>query len=79
MENDNEVYNPESKTVDFSKMRATELPKVQRLIMPKPAPVNTEAVLVNIKEKIIEKGKEYKTKFYPIFGTSRCITSIVVQ
>ena len=41
-------------------MRATSLPTVQRLIMPKPAQIDDEAKMQNVKTKIMNVVKEYK-------------------
>ena len=40
-------------------MRATSLPTVQRLIMPKPATIDDEAKMQNVKTKIMNVVKEY--------------------
>ena len=59
-ENASEVFNIESKVMDYGKMRATTHPTVQRLIMPKPGNFQNEAIFQNHKDKLICKTIEYK-------------------
>ena len=50
-ENASEVFNMESKVMDYGKMHATTHPTVQRLIMPKPGNFQNEAIFQNHKDK----------------------------
>ena len=57
-----EVYNMSSKTADYANVKATDLPTVQRLFPPRPASLRRELAMQNMKEKMISKTKEYKSK-----------------
>ena len=46
MENEaREIFNPEEKTLDFRKMRVTDMPHNQRVQMPTPRPQEEEKIL----------------------------------
>ena len=43
-------------------VRATNIPTCQRIFPPKPATIRREVIMQNIKDKMINKVKEYKEK-----------------
>ena len=57
---DFKVLDIENKVADYANIRATDLPTVQRLFPPKPSTMRREIVMQNMKDKILNKVKEYK-------------------
>ena len=55
-----EVYDAKEKKLDYANLRATDIPTVQRLFPPKPASLRRETIMQNIKDKMLNKVKEYK-------------------
>ena len=54
-----EVVNLEKKTIDYSKVRATQIPTNPRLHMPKPCTLRQETAMSEMKERMVEKVNEY--------------------
>ena len=54
-----ETMDLENKTVDYTKCRATDIPTNPRLIMPQPASLSQETAMSSMKEKMLQKVKEY--------------------
>ena len=56
-----EVFNLNEKT-DYANLKATELLTVQRLYPPKPATLNKEVTMQSLKDKMLNKIREYRDK-----------------
>ena len=56
------VLDIENKVADYANIRATDLPTVQRLFPPKPSTMRREIVMQNMRDKTMNKVKEYKEK-----------------
>ena len=54
-----ETLDLENKSVDYSKLRATNLPTCTRLKVPKPGSVREEAVMSGLKEKLMDEIRNY--------------------
>ena len=61
-ENEYEVFSMEEKAAKYANFRVTDLPSVQRLYPPKPATISKEVAMQSLKEKILNKVREFKEK-----------------
>ena len=52
-----------NKVLDYSNLRATDIPTVPRLIEPKLGTITQEIIMENIKEKMLECVREYKEEY----------------
>ena len=57
-----QVFNAEEKTANYSNLRATEIPTVQRLYPPKPASINQELCMQNMREKLLKIVLKFQEK-----------------
>ena len=57
-----EVYDSVGLLADYSNLRVTDLPTCQRLYPLKPAAINKELHMQNLREKLLRKVEEYKQK-----------------
>ena len=57
--NQTETLDLEEKSVDYSKLRATNLPTCTRLKVPPPGTVRQEAVMAGLKEKMMDEVRNY--------------------
>ena len=57
--NQTETLNLEEKSVNYSKLRVTNLPTCSSLVVPKPGPVREESVMSGMKEKMLDEVKRY--------------------
>ena len=67
----NEVFDLESKVMDYGNRRVTEIPTCQRLILPKPAPVREETAMATLRDELLDEAIEFirnecNEKGYPI-------------
>ena len=53
------VHNEADKTMDFSKLRVTDIPECRRITVPEPMEDRVEVVLANIKSRISEATDKY--------------------
>ena len=60
--NNYKVFDFENKSADYSNLRATDLPTVQRLFPPKPSTIRREVIMQNIKDKMMNTIREYKER-----------------
>ena len=56
------VLDLENKTADYANIRATNIPTCQRIYPPKPATIRREVIMQNIKDKMLNKVKEYRER-----------------
>ena len=57
-----EVFCMKEKVANYSNLRVTELPTVQRLYPPKSSTINKEVSMLSLKDKILRKVSDYKEK-----------------
>ena len=62
-ERNNEILDLETKTLNYGKVIATNLPTVQSLNMPRKLDLDSEQKLSTIKRKMIEKFDDYQEKY----------------
>ena len=63
--NDEDIFKEfdhERKIANLANIRATDLPTVQRLLPPKPSTIRREVMMQSIKDKMLNKVREYKEK-----------------
>ena len=56
-------FDIESKVADYANIRVTDIPTVQRLYPPKPATIRKEVIMQNVKDKMLNKIREYKEQY----------------
>ena len=57
--NDFKPFDLENKVANYGNIRATDLPTVQRLYPPKPSTIRREVIMQNVKDKMLNKAREY--------------------
>ena len=58
-DDDFKSFNLDNKVANYSNLRATDLPTVQRLYPPKPSTIRREVIMQNVKDKMLNKAREY--------------------
>jgi hypothetical protein len=53
-------FDLENKVANYANIRATDLPNVQRLFPPKPSTIRREVIMQSVKDKMLNKDREYK-------------------
>ena len=49
-----------SNTINYSDLRATQLPTVQHVIQPKPAPLSVETSFADLKDQLMKEVRNYQ-------------------
>jgi hypothetical protein len=55
-------FDIENKVANYGNIRATDLPTVQRLFPPKPSTIRREVIMQSVKDKMLNKVREFKDK-----------------
>lgn len=56
------AFDFENKVANYANIRATDFPTVQRLYPPKPSTIRREVVMQSVKDKMLNKVREYRDK-----------------
>ena len=57
-----DVFNRNVKSANYANLRVTDIPTVQRLFPPKPARLEKEVAMQSLKDNLLRKVMEFKSK-----------------